>query len=141
MSSELSRRLQAKMEAAHRTLGMRLHRVRDMLDGNRAWEELGSELEMLRRELEQHFVLEETECYMKVEGMDPVQWDRIRGLAREHEEMLAELARIQGAFSADLRLVVRADLAVYLKRLSQHERAEERIVQEAYGNLAGAPQA
>lgn len=139
MSSELSRRLARKMEEAHRILGQRLASVRQALDGARPWEELARELPLLRADLEQHFVLEETEIYMRVEGMDTVQWERIRGLAAEHRALLEELTAIQKDLAEGDETAVRNDLAAFLRKVARHEHKEVQIVEEAYGTSVTPP--
>lgn len=125
------------MDESHRALGVRLGRLRGVLDGSLPWDSLPADLRSLRTELEQHFVFEETELYMQdVMGLDPVQWAEIQEIVAQHAGFLEELEKVQLALqdpAPQPAAGVGRCLELFLRQLAHHEHAETVLVQRAFG--------
>lgn len=124
-----------EMHREHEALSQKIGLAKESLEKVHSPADSYQRLRKLRDELQRHFALEEQGGYMReVRERRPNWSDRIDELRRQHAQMLVDVGALVD--EAD-ELVQRTEewqgkFEQLLAALSQHEQAENEIVQKAY---------
>lgn len=133
----------AAFEAEHREMRQLVHALRDAVNRNRPWSrEVASHavkaVEAMRAHLRHHFAQEEAGGYLEQAlAMAPRFSDEAQVLLAQHASMLQlvdEVAQVARNAVEDAELWPQLKLQVkdLLRKLTAHESAENRIVQQAF---------
>jgi iron-sulfur cluster repair protein YtfE (RIC family) len=128
-----------EINAEHRELYRRYHIIRTLLDGRPSRpQSIRTSLSDLAAFLKSHFAHEEEEGYFTdIAEMAPRLGSRVDAVQSEHDHLLQRLVKLDERIAIANELVtdyeaIRRDIGEFLDACHEHERRENRLVQDAY---------